>query len=189
MAQKNSLEEAIQKMIDDVETVAEVAGKLVMKKVQEDFEKATKNVIDEYYDYKFGSYTKYGRQYNLYNIYSVNSEFKKHGKNYTITTNVHMDSSALEGVYHSNSSRHHAHGPMLEWKKGGDVKADYVFENFLEGEHPWTKFLGDGKYKYGEKKDKMSPKQKLNQYINKYEGKYFNDYMTKTIARLLELYM
>jgi hypothetical protein len=186
MAQQNSLEKAIQKMIDNVETVAEVAGKLVMKKVQKDFEEATKNVVDEYYDYKYGSYTKYGRQYNLYNIYNVSSDFKKYGKTYTITTNVHMDSSALEGVYHSNSSKHQGSGP---WESGGQVEADYVFENFLEGEHPWTRFLGDGKYKYGEKRDRMSPKQKLNQYIKNYEDKYFNDYMTKTIARLLELYM
>ena len=188
MAQKNSLEDAIQQMIDNVNTVAEVAGKRVMKQVQEDFNAATKNVIDEYYDYKYGSYTKYGRQHNLYNIYNVTSSIKKHGKTYTITTNVNMDSSALKGVYHSNSSKHHAHGPMLEWKKGGDVEADYVFENFLAGEHPWTRFE-DGVYVYGENKDKMSPDAKMKKYLKKYGEKYFDDYMQKTIAYLLKQYM
>lgn len=185
MAQKNSLEGAIQKMIDNVETVAEVAGRLVMKQVQKDFDSATKNVIDEYYDYKNGSYTKYGRQHNLYNIYNVASSFKKHGKSYTITTEVMMNSSALEGVYHSNSSKHQGSGP---WESGGQVEADYVFENFLAGEHPWTRFE-DGVYVYGEKKDKMSPDTKMKKYLKKYGEKYFDDYMQKTIAYLLKQYM
>lgn len=185
MAQNNSLESAIQKMIDNAEMVAEVAGKLVMKRVRQDFDDKTKKVIDEYYDYKYGSYTRYGRQHNLYNIYNVKTDFRKHGKVYTITTEVKMDSSALEGVYQSNSSKHRGSGP---WEGGGQVEADYVFENFLAGEHPWTRFE-NGMYVYGEKKDKMSPDVKMKRYLKKYGSKYFDEYLQKTIVQLLKLYM
>ena len=185
MARNNSLEDAIQKMIDNVETAAEVAGGLIKQQVEKDFKAATKNVVDEYYDYKNGSYTKYGRQHNLYNIYQVTSNLNKKGKSYVITTDIRMDSSALEGVYHSNSSKHQGSGP---WESGGQVEADYVFENFLAGEHPWTRFE-NGTYVYGENKDKMSPDKKLNEYLKKYGARYFDDYLQKTFSQLLKLYM
>lgn len=185
MAQKNSLEGAIQNIIDNLEIVADTTSKLVAKRVEKDFNEQTKNVIDEYYDYQFGSYTKYGRQHNLYNIYNVTSNVKKRGKSYTITTEVQMDSSALEGVYHSNSSKHQGSGP---WSSGGQVEADYVFENFLAGEHPWTRFE-DGVYVYGENKDKLSPDKKMKNYLKKYGDKYFDDYLQTTLSQLLKLYM
>ena len=47
----------------------------------------------------------------------------------------------------------------------------------------------DGEYITGYNKDKMNPKRKISQYMKTYEQKYFNTYMTKTIARLLGLYM
>ena len=92
MAAEKTLGDAIQKLIDNVETVAEIAGNISRLQAEKDFNDAAKTAVDKYYEYKNGAYTKYGRQHNLYDIYKVNSDLKKRGKTFTITTNIDMNS-------------------------------------------------------------------------------------------------
>jgi hypothetical protein len=185
MAEAKSLGDAIQKLIDNVETVAEIAGNISRLQAEKDFNDAAKTAVDKYYEYKNGAYTKYGRQHNLYDIYKVNSDLKKRGKTFTITTNIDMNSAPLEGAYHSNSSKHQGGG---SWESGGQVEGDYVFDNFLQGEHPWTYFK-DGEYMYGETVDKEIPDDFLKDFIKNYGSRYFEDNFQKTIAQLLKVYL
>ena len=185
MAEAKSLGDAIQKLIDNVETVAEIAGNISSKQAEKDFNDAAKAAVDKYYEYQNGAYTKYGRQHNLYDIYKVNSNLTKRGKTFTITTDIKMDSSPLDGAHHSNSSKHQGGG---SWSSGGQVEGDYVFENFLKGAHPWTYFK-DGEYVYGENIDKEIPDKFLKDFIKNYGSRYFEDNFQKIIAQLLKVYL
>ena len=121
----------------------------------------------------------------MYDIYKVNSDLRKRGRTFTLTTNIDMNSAPLEGAYHSNSSKHQGGG---SWESGGQVEGDYVFENFLQGEHPWTYFK-DGEYMYGETVGKEIPDEFLKDFINNYGSRYFEDNFQKTIAQLLKVYL
>lgn len=185
MAEAKTLGDAIQKLIDNVETVAEIAGNISRKQAEKDFNDAAKAAVDKYYEYQNGAYTKYGRQHNLYDIYNVDSDLKRKGKSFVLTTNINMDSSSLEGAYHSNSSKHQGTG---SWNSGGQVEGDYVFKNFLEGAHPWTYFK-DGEYMYGETIGKEIPDKFLKDFIKNYGSRYFEDNFQKIIAQLLKVYL
>lgn len=181
MAKENSLSDAIQNMINDVERATVMAGLLIKDKVQKDFEKAAKTSVDKYYSYKNGYYTKYQRQYRLYNTYSVKTDISREGDNIVISTGVYMDSDPLEGLYHSNAS-----------KKWEDVDAEYVFENFIYGRHPWTNgwpLSGAAELEYDEIRSKPSPDSYLKRYRDKYVDVYFNKHVQSIMDNLLKVYM
>lgn len=186
MANNATLGDAIQRLMDNAENAAAFASVALRNQIKKDFEKAAHDAVDKYYEYQNGAYTKYGRQYHLYDVYIVTSDFKKKGKGYTIDAAITMDSDILEGLYNSNSSKHSGSGP---WESGGDVEADYVFQNFLKGAHPWTNgYPLNGvetlQYKLLNK-TKPSPEQILNKYLKNYNlDKYFNE----TLSGLLKLY-
>ena len=189
MAKVNSLSDAIQNMIDDVERATAFAGVFLKNKVQSDFENAAKTSVDKYYSYKNGYYTKYGRQYRLYKVYDVKTDVYREKDNIVISTGVYMDSDKLEGLYHSNSSLHNGSGP---WESGGDVDEKYVFENFIRGIHPWTNgwpLTSATQLMYDEIKSKPSPDNYLNKYVDKYVDVYFNKHIQKTMDGLLKAYM
>ena len=189
MAKGNSLSDAIQNMIDDVERATAFAGVFLKSKVQKDFEDAARTSVDKYYSYKNGYYTRYGRQHRLYKVYDVKTDVHKENGNIVVSTGIYMDSDRLEGLYHSNSSLHKGSG---SWEAGGDVEADYVFENFIRGIHPWTNgwprtstpFL-----EYDEIRSKPSPDNYLNRYRDKYADVYFSKHIQKTMDGLLKAYM
>ena len=52
MAEAKSLGDAIQKLIDNVETVAEIAGNISRLQAEKDFSDAAKTAVDKYYEYK-----------------------------------------------------------------------------------------------------------------------------------------
>ena len=189
MAKNTSLSDAIQKMIDNIEMATAVAGVYLKSQVHRDFEKAAKTSVDKYYSYINGYYTQHDRQYRLYKVYDVKTDVKREGKNIVISTGIYMDSDRLEGLYHSNSSKHSGNGP---WGSGGDVEADYVFKNFIYGMHPWTNgwpLRGVSNLEYDEIQSKPSPDSYLNKYVDKYVDVYFNKHLNKTLDGLLKAYM
>ena len=52
MAAEKTLGDAIQKLIDNVETVSEIAGNICRMQAEKDFNDAAKTAVDKYYEYK-----------------------------------------------------------------------------------------------------------------------------------------
>lgn len=178
--------DGIQRMIDNLEMSVAMAAMLVKDSVEEDFKEAAKHSIDEYYEYKNGFYTQYGRQHNLYKLPKVTVGIERSGSSFTLTPTIQMRQEMLEGVYHSNSSRHNGGG---SWKSGGDVEAKYVFNNFIVGKHPWSRFTPiDGDYGATTIRGK-SPNRYLNHYIRSYGDKYFCKRVDAAMAKVLAMYM
>ena len=188
MAKNNSLGDAIQKIINNAENAAAMSSVILKNQIKKDFEKAARDAVDKYYEYQNGAYTKHGRQYRLYDIYTVSADTTRKGKGYTIDVAITMDSDILNGVYHSKSSKHSGNKP---WEEGGDVEAEYVFKNFLSGAHPWTNgwpVSGEDELRYKLlNKTKPSPEQILNNYLKSYD-KYLNKHFHETLTGLIKLY-
>ena len=181
MATGKTLSEAIQMLIDNVELTAETTGLLVKQKMQEDFEDMAKGTVDKYYEYKKGQYTKYGRQHNLYKVYNVTTNMKHTKKAIKVEVNIHMDSDALDGLYHSNAS-----------EKWADVEADYVFKNFMLGYHPWTNgwpISGVADLVYKEIKASPRVETTINKYKKSYGDKYFSKYVDTILMQLIKVYL
>jgi hypothetical protein len=181
MAKNNTLSDAIQGMIDDIDRASAYAGVYLMKKVNNDFKNAARTSVDKYYEYENGYYTKYERQYRLYNTYDVKTDVKREGSNIVISTGVYMNSDPLEGLYHSNAS-----------EKWADVDAEYVFKNFVYGRHPWTNgwpLSGVQELEYKEIKSRPSPDRYLRNYVENYSKAYFSKHIQATLDGLLKAYM
>ena len=100
-----------------------------------------------------------------------------------------MSSDPLDGLYHSNSN---SHDGSASWNAGGDVEADYVFENFIYGKHPWTNgwpLNGVDELEYKTIRSKPSPDNYLKHYRDKYAEVYFSKHIQKTMDDLLKVYM
>jgi hypothetical protein len=153
--------------------------------MRKDFEKAARDAVDKYYEYQNGRHTKHERQYRLYNVYKVTTSSAKNGKGYTIDATITLDSDYLEGLYYSNSTKHDGSQP---WKQGGDVEAEYVFENFIKGAHPWTNgwpLNGEKDLEYKLIRKRPSPGGMLDKYLKNYE---LHDRFDEILYDLLRLY-
>lgn len=188
MARDATLGDAVQKIIDNAESATAFASIALKNQIKKDFEKVAREAVDKYYEYKNGSYTRRDRQYRLYNVYAVTANSTKKGKGYAIDADITMDSDILYGWYNSNSARHNG---TDSWKYGGDVEADYVFENFLKGDHPWTNgypLSGEKSLKYKLiNGTKPSPEKILNNYLKTYDQK-LDRYFNEILSGLLKLY-
>lgn len=180
------LADKIQKMIDNIDYVQGMAGLLVKDNVKKDFENAAKESVDRYYEYKKGSYTQHGRKHRLYGVYNVTTTIRNKNGSVIITPRIEMDSDRLEGLYHTNSTRHDGNAP---WDDGGDVDASYVFENFIKGLHPWTNGWPSSGYENLEykriKQKGQTPNAFLNSYIDNYNKKFFSKYVQEIMNKLL----
>lgn len=198
MGKSGSLGSEMQKLIDNAEGVLKYATKTLKNKMDEDFKKVAKQSVDKYYEYKNGPYTKHGRRYNLYKIYNVTTTVSKKEGSTKITTLLLMESDPLEGVYKSNSSYHQGNGPWKSYDGAygpgldyGGVEADYVFENFIHGRHPWTNGWSPiwgvdySHLKKGYKHDKVSPNKFLDKYAESYGKKYIDKYMQDIMIKFM----
>lgn len=183
----NTLEGAIQNVIDNIEAASAVAGLILKDKVHEDFHQAAKTSVDKYYSYKNGGYTKYGRQYRLYKTYDVRTDVYREGQNIVISTGVYMSSDPLEGLYHNR--------PWEEERKvqgkWTDVDADYVFNNFIQGLHPWTNgwpLSGAAELEYKTKKSSPSPESYLLRYRDRYNDVYFSKHLQNVMDNVINMY-
>ena len=182
MAKSGSLSDAIQSLIDKVEDTALTTGLIVNQKMKSDFEKMAKGTVDKYYEYKKGQYTKYGREYNLYKVYTVTvSPPKQTKKGVHLEVNVDLDADVLEGLYHSNASDIWA-----------DVEAEYVFKNFMGGYHPWTNgwpLTSANNLVYKEIKASPNVDKTIKKYQKNYGDKYFNKYVDQILTQLIKVYI
>lgn len=189
MAGNATLGDAIQRLMDNAENAAAFASVALRNQIKKDFEKAARDAVDKYYEYQNGAYTKHGRQYRLYDVYTVAADSKKKGKGYTIDAAITMDSDILYGWYNSNSAKHNGTEP---WKAGGDVEADYVFKNFLKGVHPWTNgypLNGVETLQYELREGPgPNPTEMLDQYLENYGERYLNKHFRDILSGLLKLY-
>lgn len=181
MSNNVSVVTAIQKMIQDIDSVADKAAYQLQLQVKKDFDKASESIVDEYYKYP----VKYHREYNLYDIYNVKSNLKRHGHIYTITTEIELNSDILNGIYYSHSKKHHGSG---SWSDGGQVEGDYVFTNFMEGAHPWTQF-NNGDYIYGVEIGGTIPHKDFKKYVKDYGPKYFETHIQQVMGDILKKYI
>ena len=190
-----TLESAIQEMINNVDKIATIATFTVKEQMKKDFNKAAKDAVDQYYKYKKGFYTMHGRKHNLYKVPDVSVSTSRDTKKIYFSASIDLKEDPLEGVYHSNSSKHDGSGP---WEKGGDVEASYVLYNFTYGYHPYSRWSpldvpeDENPYRYRTIKGKgPSPHTMLSKFTRdkEYGDKYFKKHMDKTLNKLFELYL
>lgn len=191
---RNVLSKAIDIMMDDIDDIAYKAAIRIKHKMNSDFLKAAKNAVDTYYL----SYTpsQYNREEHLYDTYKVTTKMKTNPSNgtYEITTNVLFTPDELEGVYHTNSSKHGGGG---SWADGGDVEASWVFSNFAEGRHPYTTYEfihnEDGswgvEYHYETIDDSVTPREIIEEFSKKYNTQYFDKYVKQELVNELQRYV
>lgn len=188
-----TLEDAIQGMIDDVQRATISAALLTKDQVKKDFENAAKESVDKYYEYKKGYYTRHLRQYRLYKTYSVKTDIQKSKGGIGINATIRMSSDPLEGEYFSNSTRPFGVGPQRPASYGKTpVDAEYVFENFIYGRHPWTNgwpISGADDLEYKEFTKRPTPNSFLNNYIDSYGEKYFSKRFEQNLMKLLKAYL
>ena len=173
--------EAIQMLIDNIETAASIAGQMANVKMQQDFTEMAKGTVDTYYEYVNGQYTRYGRTHSLYNIYTVTTKMSKSKSSIDLEVNLNLDPGKLEGIYHSHSS-----------KKWANVGGMYVFDNFMAGRHPWTNgwpLSGAKELEYKEIQASPQVSKTINKYKRAYGDKYFKPYVDGIFMSLIRSYL
>lgn len=178
MASSGILSDAIQDIIKNIDIANKEISQKVSERMTEDLLKKTKDIIDEYYSYKKGSYTKYGRTYQLYEFYNAKiPKARKFKKGYIARGTIVFDPSKLE--YHSNSSDLYK-----------DVDSDYVYEElFYKGKHPWYSgaAVNDGSYKLV--KGGVNINKEFKKFDKMYDDIYLKDYFNDIVFATIEKYL
>lgn len=185
MAKVETFSDAIKDMMKNVDKVSREVAQKVSEKMTVDIANKTQDILDKYYSYKKGSYTKSGRTYQLYEMYETDlPKAVKASGGYIARGRVKFDPNILE--YHSNSSKHNGDSP---WSSGGDVESSYVYDElFFEGKHPWYSGApyNDGSYtliKHGVNVGKA-----FKDFDNKYDDQYLHDYFNSIVAKTMQKY-
>jgi hypothetical protein len=185
MAKVETFSDAIEEMMKNVDKVCKEVAQKVSEKMADDIEKKTEEIVDKYYEYKNGSYTKHERTYQLYEFYNIAApKVSKSGNGYIARGKVTFDPDLLE--YYSNSSKHQGNG---SWKSGGDVESDYVYESlFFEGKHPWYSGapVNDGSYEL--RPGGYNIKKAYQQFDDTYDDKYLTDYFNSIVVKAMQQY-
>ena len=142
------LDAAFAAIIKDCQAVAVEAVKNAAKKTQKDILKEADNYLQRYYS----NYTpkRYKRTRQLQNAIKPVIEDHSTGASTSIEVGVEYDSSALKGVYRSNSRWHQSGGawkPVVDYtdfsSDNGIPEPEWIMGNFLEGIHPWAQTDGE----------------------------------------------
>lgn len=184
MSNQGAIERAVDRMMDDVKLIIAQAAKNISKKVEEDYKMAARSAVDNYY----ASYipTSYTRQGELYGMYKAKARAYQKGNDWIIKASVVFDSDLIEGKHHSYSSFHQGAG---DWSGGGDVEAEWIFMNFMEGRHPITELNLDGKgleYVYSTIDDSVTPREILDNFNKNYQTQYFNKHVEHELMSQLQ---
>ena len=183
-----TLSGAIQEMINNIDDVCREVALRSSKKITKDLLEKAESIVDKYYSYKKGSYTKYGRTYQLYDIYRTNKpRARKSAKGgYVASAVLTFDENELE--YHSNSKKHKKSGEA--WENGGDVENSYVFnELFLEGMHPWYSGSPVNDNSYTLIQHGVNVNEEFERYQQKYDELYLKDYLNDIIVDIANSYL
>ena len=181
MANNRTLSDAIQKMIDNIDKATKEVALEVSKRMVKDLNDKAEQVIDDFYSYKHGSYTRNGREYQLYSIYKVNDPNVKKNKNgYTAQGILTFDESKL---------KHYSNTGLDEFN--GVVQSDYVFnELFLKGQHPW--FSGapynDGSYDLIQQ-DAPPAGREFESFVKNYDSLYLDAYVPEIVEKAIKTYL
>lgn len=135
-----SIDATFAAILNDCQAIAVEAVKNAAKKAQDDIVKEAKTYLQHYYD----NYTpkKYKRTYRLKRAIFPYWADRTGKKGISIEVGVQYKSSALKGIYTSNS-RFHQTGDV--WKvvtdhshvtgDNGIPEPEWILENFLSGQH------------------------------------------------------
>lgn len=138
-----SIDEAFAAILTDCRSIAVEAVRNAAKKTQADIVKEAESYLQKYYNNYTPKY--YKRKHNLQKAIKPVFEDKSSGDNISIEVGVEYNSSALNGLYKSNSRWHQsgdAWKPVTNYSNfsadNGIPEPDWILENFLEGIHPWA---------------------------------------------------
>ena len=136
-------------ILNDTKSVAIAAIKSASKQVQKDVcEQAEKNLQTYYRSYSPKIYKRTNRLRRAILPYYAD---RSSAKNICIEIGVQYKSSALAGVYKSNSWYHKSgdnwvprHGGDFNFNSSGNgiPQPEWILNNFWEGIHPATKYIG-----------------------------------------------
>lgn len=175
MAKENSIEEQINQLYNNFNSIIEKSVKAARKDVKQDLDEYAKKVVDRYYQYKKGQYTRHKRKYRLYDLYKTTVRLSHPSEDiYVFNLNIKFDPKNIEGVHSSRNTSRIEEGFGTPWKSGGNVEADYVFNNFWHSKHPWTVFSSDPEVSsasYRTYKQKPSSKEYIEKYMKNYGEK------------------
>jgi len=138
-----SIDEAFAAILKDCQNIAVEAVKNAAKKTQKDIIVEANSYLQKYYNNYKPKY--YKRKFNLHKAITPVFEDKSSGDKISIEVGVEYNSSALNGLYKSNSRWHQsgdAWKPVINYSNfsadNGIPEPDWILENFLEGVHPWA---------------------------------------------------
>ena len=143
MAKAHTIDDVVQSVIDNYQTLLKDAVVHVAEKAKKDIKDKAVNVLYEYY---YGGYepTSYDRIYALRYAIVPFSNISIVGKKMQCVVGVEYSPSALEDHLDFLGS-----APYQASKKYGIADTDWVVQNFWEGKHPYT----DGSSEPGAKVD------------------------------------
>lgn len=160
MAQKKSLDAAIDELLKDYKTAITKSVEYASDRAVEDIWKYSLSCLEAYYD----NYdpNRYDRTDSLWHAFVPYLKIKNNSKSITSTVGVEYDASVLDAYISSNDAYNGS-------KKYRPVDASWVIQNYLEGVHPATDGSSiPGGAIYFEIRDPVSPAQKMEQYLNDY---------------------
>ena len=195
MAKKsNPFVDAIDQMIKNSDAICQELAKEASKKMEKDFENMAKHIVDKYYEYKKGSYTKYGRTYQLYNIYEATTSVTKSARGYAASVNLTFDPSKMD--HSSNSKQHQGDWDWNEMRVQndipmyGNVSEDYIYVKlFYYGKHPWYSGANPNDNSYKLIKSGYNVEKKFKEFIKGYEDKYLKDYIQDIFVNIMAKYI
>lgn len=175
---KMTLDQAIDKLIENYRDALKEAVDYASGKAVEDIYKYSMTCLEEYYD----SYdpTSYERSDSLWHAILPYLETHETEEELISRVGVQYDSFALESYIAGNPA-------YVGSKKYGQVEAGYVLANYLEGIHPATNGSSfPDQVQYYEIRDPKSPTEKMEDYLRQYVSKTFNKNMMISFAKQIK---
>lgn len=175
MAQKKSLDAAIDELLKDYKTALTKAVGYASNKASEDIWKYSLSCLEAYYD----NYdpNRYDRTDSLWHAFVPYLNIKENSDNITSTVGVEYDASVLDAYIKANDVYNGS-------KQYQPADASWVIENYLNGVHPATdgSRVPGGAFYY-EIVDPISPTQKMEEYLNRYVRTTFQDNLLVSFAQ------
>lgn len=152
MAKSKTIDEAIDKLLDNYEDVIIKAARYATDETCKEIYQYSMSCLEEYYEsYIPSSYER--TDYLWHAILPYAEHPHKVGNNIVSTVGVEYDSTKLDGVYNGS-------------QKYRPVDGDWVLDNYLKGIHPATNGSRDpNTVVYYEITDEVSPWDKMNTYL------------------------
>lgn len=160
MGKAISIDEAINKIIENYSVNIKGAVEYASDKAVEDIYQYAFNCLDQYYaNYDPNVYNRTDHLGDAILPYAA--KIKQTKKQISSTVGIQYDSTPLEGVYYSYSTKYGATYKDGKLVEPGHPDGWWVLENYLKGVHPAT----DGGTTYYEIQDPRSPYDLMDEYL------------------------